>query len=144
MQIFGLWSITWVVGAALFFLPALILQVRWLKYTRENWSQKPSSYGGLFSHLRSFMNRPNTGMAPFPNLRLAKFLLLGGLIVVVSMLVGDHEANQPCVQACRDAGWEDGRLRGNPHQARFDEYACWCQRGKKWSAKPIQISNPIQ
>ena len=93
MNIFGIWSITWIIGAALFLVPTLMLQVRWFRYSRDKWSQKPTSYWALFAHLKSFINMPKKGR--FTNLQLAKLLLLGGLMAMISKGVALRFLREP-------------------------------------------------
>lgn len=67
---------------------------------------------------------------------------IGGCLAVMSVLIGDTIANQPCIETCRDKEWKNGRLRrGNPHKAGevSSTAECWCYSGKKWSSTSVKM-----
>ena len=80
-------------------------------------------------------------------LRKATLCFIGGMLVGIlglfPMMIQDSMANSPCRQACKEAGWSDGRLRPSPHlsleERKQDPAACWCVRDKEWSAEPMPI-----
>ena len=80
--------------------------------------------------------------------RAAKGLLIaaaGMPLVFGGVLIGDHERNVPCRDACRAAGHESGRIRRSPHPSAGnvaqDPYRCWCRDGSdQWADEPLPLT----
>jgi hypothetical protein len=132
---FGVFSITWWPCVLVWFSVVGTLMLRWFAYT-SNVSPTPSSYAELFSHVSTFSGQ--AAEEPLSNRTLLRVTVVTSLLLFGSVLAGDTVRNQPCVRACKDAGWSTGRTRGNPHDAsNKGDYACWCQRGSTWSESSI-------
>lgn len=115
-----------------------VLIKRWIKFGFSE--GMAHSYSELFDRIRTFYNQASDGS--MPNHRLAKLVLFAGAITIMSVMVGDTIASQPCRQACKEQGWKAGRLRGNPHVVeKSHKYQCWCYRGDEWSDEPVQYSD---
>ncbi len=65
--------------------------------------------------------------------------VLGGLVTCGSIAAGDAKKHQACRGACEAAGFENGRVRGDPYGRPGPRtvYSCWCRRGGEWSTEPL-------
>lgn len=135
MRWFGIFSLTWWPGTIAFLVLGCVLIMRWMRYTKG--VQPASSYPELFAHVKGFFGP--TDAYGFGSTRRLALLALGlGLTSMASVMAGDSLDNQPCMQACKNAGWDNGRLRGsNPHAPTESAPGCWCYSGEKWSPAAV-------
>jgi len=75
--------------------------------------------------------------------RRAFFVFLGVAAVGAAsmfggVMIGDAKERGACRDACAELGYEDGRVRGDPHVERPADAArmCWCRDGDRWSEEP--------
>ncbi len=132
MQLLGVWSVSWVLGAGLFMGAVAVLVGRWLQQ-----KVPPATCRRELSALVIEFGKQNV--------RIVAVAVVGGLFAMVSVGIGDHIANRPCVSACEAAGWNRGVLRrANPHEptALSTRAQCWCSRGDAWSTRPIRDESP--
>jgi len=132
---FGVFSITWWPLCLIWFIAVGVLMVRWLAYGHRT-KARPTNYSAFFRHVSTFLG--GYADSTWSTGRVASVVVVTGVMAMGSVVVGDHQRNQPCRQACKDAGWSNGRYRMNPHDATDKApYACWCHRGSDWSEAAI-------
>lgn len=135
MQMFGVGSITFIVGAILAAGGWLWMMAVLVRYDlHKSWG-----FAAGLKRLASAEGRADRRTA------LRRGLVMGaGLVVLfLSVLIGDSQRNRPCRDACRAAGFETGLFRGSPHESvngrAVGPYRCWCRQGSTWSDAPLEV-----
>ena len=119
-------SLAFLIGQTRFYRTGLMFKMQ----TRKGWSKVMS----------------NPEKRPFVVQMYAMFgvTFLCGLLALGSAIVGEELKNAPCHKACKEAGWEKGRIRSSPHLATVEERkkgakGCWCKKYKNnWSEKAMK------
>ena len=68
-------------------------------------------------------------------------IALGAVLTLAGVAAGDAGQRSSCRDICKEKGFEDGLMRGNPHVKRPGETPrqCWCHNGSgrdtRWAKK---------
>jgi len=67
--------------------------------------------------------------------------LIGVFLMGTSLVLGDIDRRNSCIESCRGLGFTDGVIRTSPHSQETTKPSlqCWCQSGDSWSEQPAPI-----
>ena len=124
-------------GAGLFFAGGIVALIVLAKAGGMAFGMK------ALHNLGRFLSDPD--QAGLRTLFFAAFgvAVLGAVLSFVGVAAGDRARNRPCVEACREAGYETGVFRVSPHGEPPGEgprdKQCWCRRNDEWSPEPLDV-----